>query len=129
MIPSVLGSLCQAVGVGTKSASGIIWLLIKTLWPWYWLGIIAALIIWSVFEFATRSGSSANGLSPVYNKFIGNGLYLLSQWLVNLGLVKAFGDVAYCEPFSYIAHITAFLAVGFLLNVTGIWVYWRLPRF
>ncbi len=127
-----LSSICQqAVIPSVKSMVAWIWFAIKFLWPWYWLLIVVALVLWTAFEIASRHGgahyNSKNGFSPLFNSFVGSGTYALFQYLTYLILQKLLGDGIYCQPWSYVIHIFVFILTGGLLYFSGFWVYWKLP--
>jgi hypothetical protein len=130
LMPELLG---QIVGATAKSTAGFFWELITTFWSAHWLLISLILVGWLVFEIATRNGgahyNSRNGFSPSFNKFVGSGTYLLLQAIVYACLRFFFGDTVYTHLWPYGLHLLAFISAGLLLNLTGFWVYWKLPKF
>ena len=129
--PIIQAILCGTLSPAVKSVAGSFWSLVVFLWPWHWLWILIGLVAWTIFEIITRNGSwhynSKNGFSPAYNVLVGSGTYLLLQTLVYFILQGAFGDGVYCQPWAYLVHILVFIFTGGLLNLTGFWVYWKLP--
>lgn len=118
--------VCTAIGSRIpESISAMLWNVITTLWPWYWLVIVLALGVWIFYEIKTRNGTahynSKNGFSPPFNSFVGSGTYLGLQGLVYLLMTFILGDVAYCVPWTYALHVAAFLGTGHLLNAIGFW--------
>ena len=118
---------CQFVDIFSKSAAGWFWAIVTFLWPWYWLGILTALGLWTFIEIYFGVGTSENGFSPTYNRVVGSGMYLLFQWLAHLCLVALFGELVYCRPWSLIVHYGVFLLTGGFLHVIHFWPYWRIP--
>lgn len=121
-----LKNFCSAVGSHIpESVSGIMWAIITSLWPWYWLGVTLFLGGWIFYEIKTRNGishyNSKNGFSPPFNSFIGSGTYLVLQGLLYLLFTLTLGDAAYCVPWPYALHLIVFLSTGLLLNAIGFW--------
>lgn len=119
-------NFCSATGAHIpESVSGLLWTVITTLWPWYWLAIVLLVTGWIFFEIKTRNGTahynSKNGFSPPFNSFVGSGTYLGFQGLVYLFLTLVFGDAAYCIPWSYALHILVFAGTAHFLNAIGFW--------
>ena len=128
----LFSNICQQSVIPTvQSASGWIWFVIKSLWPWYWFLISILLVAWVIYEIITRHGrshyNSENGFSPSFNSFVGSGMYAVLQYFTHLVLDKFYGPVIYCKPWSYVIHIVIFLLTGGLLILSGFWVYWKLP--
>ena len=126
--------LFKTVIVSTgKSGAALFWAVIKTLWTSYWPYIIVFFIGWVVWELVTKNGgfhyNSKNGFSPTFNRVIGSGVYILFQGIIYLIISKIFGSGAYDNIWPYSIHLTIFLLTGLFLNLTGFWVYWKLPRF
>ena len=109
------------------SIAGILWTIVTTLWPWYWLVITVSLTVWIAYEIATRHGTahynSENGFSPAFNKFVGSGTYLGLQTLVYLLLKLIFGDVIYCMEWPLALHLVVFGLTGLFLHLIGFWPY------
>jgi hypothetical protein len=131
-LPSTIGLFCQIMAPSVKSIAGTFWDFVVALWPWGWILIVPSFAIWIAFEIATRNGNwhynSKNGFSPTFNIFVGSGTNLLIQSLTHGFLSGIFGDLAYCNPWASVLHIFIFIATGVLLNVTGFWVYLKLPN-
>ena len=124
------GNICSLISASRASSiSSFFWQIIDFLWPWNWIWISLLLFTWVIWEIITRHGSahynSENGFSPVFNRFIGSGVYFSLQALVYLFFRLAFGDVIYCAPWPYAVHIIIFLLTGTLLHLSGFWPYLR----
>lgn len=128
----ILNILCQIARPVAASLEAQLWQVITLLWPWWWLLIILILGVWIVFEIVTRFGTahynSENGFSPMFNRFVGSGSYLLVHAVLLLGLSKIFGSGVYCGPTPYALHVVAFGAVGLTLHLSGFWPYMVHPR-
>ena len=123
--------LRELMALAAKSTAGILWAIIKELWRPFWLPISIILIVWVLYEVATRNGNahynSKNGFSPGFNRFVGAGTYLLFQALTYAILSFVFGNEIYAQAWPYGFHLVTFLSTGLFLNLTGFWVYWKLP--
>lgn len=110
-----------------KSGVGQIWFFITNLWSQYWIGITTGLLLWVIFEIFTRNGrchyNSQNGFSPLFNRFVGSGTYLLFQTGTIYLLVTFFSSGIYCTPWPYVIHLIIFMLTGFFLRVIKFWVY------
>lgn len=127
-------NLCPMISSLEVSARGAAWDLLASLWAPYWWIITPAIIIWLLYELATRNGSShynsQNGFSPAFNVFVGSACYFITTLLINGAFVKLFGDAIYCKPISYIVHLISFALVGIALLTSGFWKYLNwLPGF
>jgi hypothetical protein len=123
----ILNILCQIAQPTAASFEAQLWKGITFLWPWYWFLIVLVLGAWIAFEIVTRFGNahynSENGFSPMFNRFVGSGSYLLVHSLLLLGLSKIFGNGVYCGPTPYVLHALAFGLVGLTLHLSGFWPY------
>ena len=113
------------------SVSAKLWYVITYLWPKGWFIISMTLVFWALWEMATRNGgshyNSKNGFSPLFNSFVGSGVYGSLQFLTHLVLDKVYGSIVYCKPWAYMLHLVIFLLTGGLLVLVGFWVEWRMP--
>jgi hypothetical protein len=117
---------------GVKSIAGTFWDFVVALWPWGWVIIVPGLAVWTLIEIATRNGhwhyNSKNGFSPAFNIAVGSGTNLFFQSLTHWILTGVFGDAIYCNPLATFIHFFIFIATGVFLNLTGFWVYLKLPK-
>ncbi len=126
-----LGSVCSFI----KDIPGT---LISGVWFWisfaflnYWYVIIPALIIWVAIEIVTRnthSFNSDNGFTPIFNSFVGGGVFLgfesFIHFFLNLFLSKAVEcSLLWINSF----YLIPFIATGFFLNAVGFWHYMKIP--
>lgn len=128
----LIGNACQSYSIAVSSSiSSIIWQMITFLWPWNWIWISLAIVAWILWEVKTRYGNahynSANGFSPAFNRFIGSGMYTLTQIPLFLVLSNAYGGKAYCFRLPYALHIGLFSFVGLILYFSGFWPYLKEP--
>ncbi len=116
-----------------KSGAAFFWMAVKMAWSSYWLYIIIFITAWVIWELVTRNGgfhyNSKNGFSPTFNRVVGSGVFLLFQGGVYLIISRIFGNEVYDNIWPYPIHLTVFIFTGLFLNLTGFWVYWKLPRF
>lgn len=116
---------CSLTDVPTsQSPAGAFWQGFLGLWADFWpyLIIILGLIVAS--EFLTRHRNpynSANGFTPDFNRLVGSGSYMLLQVLVYIAIKFIFGDIAYCFPWPYIAHVAVFSLNFAILHGIGFW--------
>jgi len=128
-----VADICSVVlEPAARSVAATEWVIVTTLWPWYWLLICVALAFVVAFEIATRHGSfhynSENGFSPAFNRFVGSGTNLGLQSLL-IGIFHwLFGDIVYCLKWPYVVHGFVFLATGLALHLSGFWPYLWEPR-
>jgi len=120
------GDICQTMLIPVASSiSSFIRRIILLLWPWHWLWIILALIIWVVWEIATKNGTahynSKNGFSPGFNSFVGSGTFTGFQAILLLLFEKIFGESVYCMGWPYAVHFAVFASTGLFLYVVGFW--------
>ena len=123
-----LKNICSLVSASIPhTMAGILWKIVTTLWPWYWLLIGVSLVVWIAFEITTRYGTahynSENGFSPTFNRFVGSGTYLGLQTGAYFLLKLIFGDGIYCLSWPYALHLVVFASTGLLLNLIGFWPY------
>lgn len=121
-----IDKICQQVFTTMPaSPAGKFWFGIANFWKDYWPYIIISLAGWVIFEIVTRDGgihyNSSNGFSPVFNRFVGSGTYLLFDMLTILILLKIFGPLIYCNPFTYPIHIINFGLTWLFLIFIGFW--------
>lgn len=117
---------CQQIFASEPaSPAGRFWSAVTTFWGAYWLYILIGLTLWVIFELVTRHGgvhyNSSNGFSPTFNRFVGSGVYLLFDALVIFILIKIFGQMVYCNPWTYPIHAINFGLTWLLLWLTGFW--------
>jgi hypothetical protein len=122
------GDICSLISISTASSlSSFLWQSIVFLWPWHWIAIFLALVVWVTWEIVTRNGTahynSDNGFSPSFNRFVGSGAYLGFQALIFLILKIFFGDIIYCFVLPYFIHLAVFFLTGLILHLSGFWPY------
>lgn len=122
---------CSIVGSVPHTIAGWLWAGITMLGPFYSATIIVGLVLWVIFEIATRNAkwkrySSDNGFSPLFNVVVGSVVYFALQELLGLALSSIFGDAYYCVPWPYALHAIVYIATGLILRFTGFWTYLRI---
>lgn len=124
-----ISNTCSLISSLFGSVYSIIWSVITTLGFWKCLLIVILLVIWLIWEIITKGThpyKTENGLTPVFNSFIGATTYFWLQMAINLILETFFTKAVYCLKWPYALHITTFFLTGFLLNITGVWSYWKI---
>lgn len=121
-----LGEVCSVVTVQAVSTlHQMMWQFVQLLWSWYALFIVISLVIWIIYEVLTRNGTvhynSENGFSPIFNSFVGSGVYTGLQTLLFLTFTYVFGDWIYCFGWPIVVHIVIFKLTGYLLHYIGFW--------
>ncbi|HUO50563.1 MAG TPA: hypothetical protein VMU25_03335 [Candidatus Paceibacterota bacterium] len=115
-----------------QTTAHMFWMIVTTLWAAYWPYILVVMTVWVVIELVTRNGglhyNSENGFSPTFNRVVGSGVLILFQAGIYALIRWLFGDDSYLHIWPYPVHIAGFFLTGLFLNLTGFWVYWRLPR-
>ena len=124
--PFSIGEMCAVVfAQSSNTIYATAWKLIVALWPWYWLLIMLSLGGWIAYEIITRNGTahynSDNGFSPVFNSFVGSGMYAVLQALLFFVLTLLFGVGVYCFVWPFAIHVLIFLSTGRLLHAIGFW--------
>jgi Fe2+ transport system protein B len=125
------GEMCQALAIPTASSiSSFVWQVIFYLWPWKWLLILLALVVWLIYELATKNGTahynSVNGFSPGFNSFVGSGMYWGIQAVILLSFERILGESVYCTPLPYVVHVSILVLVYLFLHKIGFWPEFRL---
>lgn len=124
--------LAQIPEILVTTTAHAFWIIITTIWGSYWPYIVVGLTIWVAIELVTRNGgfhyNSENGFSPTFNRFVGSGVLVLFQTAIFAIIHWLFGDDSYLRIWPYPVHIAGIFLTGLFLNLTGFWVYWKLPH-
>lgn len=127
----ILGPICSAIGDIPHTAVSSVWLGIEYLFTNYWYIIVPVIIIWTIIEIVSKGGhsfNSDNGFTPVFNSFVGGGVFLLTEKLIYFILEHISGPSIYCGSLlSSSFYLLPFLTTGLFLNMIGFWVYWKIP--
>ena len=116
---------CSLLDVPTsQSSAGVFWKSALGLWADFWPYILVIVAFIVVSELLTRHKNpynSANGFTPDFNRLAGSLSYMLLQLLVYISIYFIFGNIAYCFPWPYVAHIAVFSLNFAILHVIGFW--------
>lgn len=126
---SSTGLLCSIGKSVFGSTYSFLWSAILLIGFWKCLLVLVAIILWILWELVTRhthSYNSENGLTPVFNSFIGASTYFWLQTFIYFVLEKLFTEAIYCMKWPYVLHVSVFILTGFALHMSGIWPYWKL---
>lgn len=108
-----------------------VWFGISYAFSHYWYIIIPAIILWVVFEIFTRnthSFNSDNGFTPVFNSFIGGGVFYIFSALIHLVLNLFVGDMVECGlVWVNSFYLIPFISTGLFLHGIGFWPYMMIP--
>ncbi len=108
-----------------------VWFWISFGFSHYWYVIIPAIIIWvvvEVFTIGTHSFNSDNGFTPLFNSFVGGGVFYVLSALIHFILSFFMGKGVECGLLWINSfYLIPFVATSLLLNAIGFWKYWRIP--
>lgn len=128
---NILGEICLKVGNIPGTIISSVWFFVKSSFLKYWYIIIPGVIIWVFWEILTReehSYNSDNGFTPVFNSFVGGGVFCLFQYLTYLILELFFGKGIDCVSlWLYSFYLIPFVSTGLFLHGIGFWPYWKIP--
>lgn len=128
-IISSLGNLCSVGSSLFGSTFSLLWSIITFIGFWKSSLVLLLVIIWIVWELntiGTHRYNSENGLTRVFNSFIGASAYFWLQSFIYFFLEILFSEGIYCFKWPYVLHALVFLLTGLLLNILGVWKYWKL---
>src|SRR3989344_6201630 len=119
-----LSNICRQIFTNPPSSpAGRFWFSVVNFWKDYWVYILIFIAGWIIFELITRNGgihyNSSNGFSPAFNRFVGSGTYLLFDSITFFILLKIFGSLIYCNPFTYPIHLINFGTTWLFLWLIG----------
>lgn len=108
----------------SQSLFGQFWKGVLTVWVDFWPYIIGLLALIVISELLTRHKNpynSANGFTPDFNRLVGSLSYMLLQLLLYFSIYLIVGNIAYCFPWPYVAHILVFSLNFAILHGIGFW--------
>ncbi len=115
---------CSLTDVPTsKSSEGVLWqalLQLQDYWVWIGLGI-AFIVTVELLNRHKNDYNSANGFTPEFNRLVGSLSYMLLQLLLYFSIYLIVGNVAYCFPWPYAAHVLVFSLNFAFLHGIGFW--------
>lgn len=128
----------QSVASACSLINDIPGTLISGVWFWiswgfsnYWYYIVPAIVLWVVVEIFTRnthSFNSDNGFTPVFNSFIGGGVFYAFSALIHLVLGFFAGNGVECGLIWINSfYLIPFISTGLLLHGIGFWPYMMIP--
>lgn len=128
---SYIDSICSLVADIPHTAISTAWTWIFYAFSSYWYLIVPALILWVIFEIFSRGNhdfNSDNGFTPIFNSFVGGGIFLLTGTLIDWLLHLVIGPGISCGLLWVRSfYLIPFVSTGLLLHGIGFWPYWRLP--
>lgn len=126
-----LAPLCSAISDIPGTAISAVWFWIAYGFSHHWYFIIPAIVIWVVVEFLTmntHSFNSDNGFTPMFNSFVGGGVFYILSALIHFILGLFAGEGVECGLLWINSfYLIPFVATSLLLNAVGFWKYWRVP--
>jgi hypothetical protein len=124
----ILGPICSAIGDIPHTTISSIWFVIQYIFSHYWYILIPIIVIWSIAEIVGRFGSSDNSCTPVFNSFVGGGVFLISEKLIYFVLEHISGSGVHCGTlFLRSFYLLPFLTTGLFLHAIRFWPYWKIP--
>ena len=126
MMEVSLENVCLLSQSANSSVNGFIWEMISQVSS-HSLIIVVTLVSWIIFELLTRNGrfhhNSANGFSPVFNRFVGSGLYFFYYSLILILPQYLLGEIVHCITLPFLTHLLIFVAVKKTLMAINFWKY------
>jgi hypothetical protein len=126
-----LAPLCSAINDIPGTAISTVWFLISYAFSNYWYFIIPAIVIWIVAEVLTRNShsfNSNNGFTPIFNSFIGGGVFYIFGALIHFILSFFVGKGVDCGLiWINLFYLVPFFTTGLFLHGIGFWPYMKIP--
>ena len=126
-----LGDVCSFITSIPGTIISGVWFLVSSFFLNYWYIIIPVIVVWVVAEIITRnkhSFNSDNGFTPVFNSFVGGGVFFAFEFLIHFILNSFFTSVVNCGFLLLNSfYLVPFIATGLFLHVIGFWPYIKLP--
>ncbi len=126
-----LSPLCSVISDIPGTLISGVWFWIAYGFSYYWYFIIPAIVIWVAVEIFTRhsrSFNSDNGFTPMFNSFVGGGVFCILSAFLHFILDLFAGKGIECVLLLINSlYLIPFIATGILLNAIGFWHYWRVP--
>ncbi len=106
-----------------------VWNFISASFSKFWYIITPLIILWIIFEISTRHDNDTdNGFTPLFNSFVGGGVFCLFEYLTYIILIFLFGNQIYCTNLLIGGfYLIPFISTGIFLKSIGFWVYIRIP--
>lgn len=131
MLMQPLVQLCSIANDIPGTIISSIWFGISFAFSHYWFLIIPAIIIWIAIEIFTRnthSYNSDNGFTPLFNSFIGGGVFYIFGALIHFILSFFVGKGVDCGLiWINLFYLIPFVATGLFLHGIGFWPYMKIP--
>lgn len=126
-----LGDVCSLINSLPGTFISSVWFWISFAFSNYWYVIIPVIVIWIAIEIVTRnthSFNSDNGFTPIFNSFVGGGIFFAFESLIYLILNFFFTSIVNCG-FLWLNsfYLIPFIATGLFLHGIGFWPYIKLP--
>ncbi len=126
-----LATFCSLISDIPGTFISGVWFWISFSFSHYWYIIVPAIISWVVIEVFTmnsHSFNSDNGFSPLFNSFVGGGVFYILSALIHFILSFFIGKGVECGLLWINSfYLIPFVATSLLLNAVGFWKYWRIP--
>lgn len=130
-ISQSFGGVCSLINDIPGTLISGVWFWISYGFSHYWYVIVPALILWVGIEIVSRNNhsfNSDNGFTPMFNSFVGGGVFLGFESLIHFVANLFLGSTAECG-FLWVNtfYLIPFIATGLFLNAIGFWHYMRIP--
>jgi len=123
--------LCSLINDIPRTLISGVWFWISYGFSHYWYVIIPVIILWFVFEIFTRnthSYNSDNGFTPLFNRFVGGGVFYVFSALLHFVLSFFISDGVDCSLIWINSfYLIPFISAGLFLHGIGFWPYMMLP--
>lgn len=127
----IAGDACSLVSQIPHTFISTVWTVISYAFSRYWYLIVPGLVVWVAIEILTRNNhhyNSDNGLTPIFNSFIGGGVFFVFESIIYFILNFVFGKGINCGLLWLNSlYLIPFVVTSFFLNWIGFWVYMKDP--
>ena len=131
IVKPFIGGVCSIIGSIPSTSISWVWFWISSLFLSYWYYIVPATILWVAYQIITRGShhyNSDNGSTPLFNSFVGGGVFFIFEYIINWILVFFFGPIVNCSLLIVdLFYLVPFIATGLFLHGIGFWPYMMLP--
>lgn len=108
-----------------------VWFGISYGFSHYWYLIIPVIFLWIMFEIFSRNShsfNSDNGFTPIFNSFVGGGVFYIFSALIHFIMSFFIGEGVDCGLIWMNSfYLIPFISTGLFLHGIGFWPYMMLP--
>lgn len=123
--------LCSLINDIPGTLISGVWFGISYGFSHYWYLIIPVIVLWIIFEVFSKNShsfNSDNGFTPIFNSFVGGGVFYIFSALIHFILSFFIGEVVDCGLIWINSlYLIPFISTGLFLHGIGFWPYMMLP--